>query len=93
MTSTTATPFTSYVSVMPRGARPAELDTALLRAAGMTDRALIGSPLVYIFTTTADRFDAMEAVAALIGSTGTVVDHGTATAGAMRVAIDPALVA
>lgn len=82
----------SYVSVMPSTGRPADVDTALLRAHGMTDRLLGHGPILYVFAPH-DPDVAVPLIAALLGATATVIDSGTAAQGASRVAINPSLVA
>lgn len=84
--------FRSYVSVMPTTGRPIDLDVSALTAAGCTYRGLGHGPIVYVFTELPNHTEARDVVALLIGGTGTVVDSGTAEAGAGRVTIDPRLI-
>lgn len=94
MNTATAAQFRSYVSVMPSTGRPIDLYVGgFTLDRGMTYRSLGHGPIVYVFTEHADELEARTAVAALIGPTGTVVDSGSAAAGASRVTLDPSLLA
>lgn len=92
--TTAASALRSYVSVMPSTGRPIDLYVGGFTAdRGMTYRSLGHGPIVYVFTQHADPAAALEAVAQLIGPTGSVIQAGTAADGATRVTISPSQLA
>lgn len=86
--------YRTYVSVLPRNARAGDGITIGLAVAlaGMTDRHLPGSGILYVFTTLADPDQARAAVEAAIGVHGTTIEALPARYGAQRVTIDPRLI-